>query len=107
MLSIKKPSKAKRALLPRKSDHTKQFDKDWEKLTHSGKQDMQRLKQAMMLVIANEGALPEEWLDHELQGEWADHRECHAKGDLLLIYRLESDSVIFVRAGTHSELFGR
>ena len=107
MLSIKKPSKAKRAPLPRKSDHTKQFDKDWEKLTHSGKQDMQRLKQAMMLVIANEGALPEEWLDHELQGEWADHRECHAKGDLLLIYRLESDSVIFVRAGTHSELFGR
>ena len=107
MLSIKKPSKAKRAPLPRKSDHTKQFDKDWEKLTHSGKQDMQRLKQAMMLVIANEGALPEEWLDHELQGEWADNRECHAKGDLLLIYRLEADSVIFVRAGTHSELFGR
>ena len=106
MLSTKKPSNAKRASLPRKSDRTKQFDKDWEKLTHSGKQDMQRLKQAMMLVIANEGALPEEWVDHELQGEWADHRECHAKGDLLLIYRLESDSVIFVRAGTHSELFG-
>ena len=107
MLSIKKPSKAKRAPLPRKSDRTKQFDKDWGKLTHSGKQDMQRLKQAMMLVISNEGALPEEWLDHELQGEWTDHRECHAKGDLLLIYRLEADSVIFVRAGTHSELFGR
>lgn len=68
---------------------------------------MRRLKEAMMLVIANEGELSEEWLDHELQGEWADHRECHAKGDLLLIYRLEGDSVIFVRAGTHSELFGR
>jgi mRNA interferase YafQ len=68
---------------------------------------MRRLKEAMMLVIANEGELPEEWLDHELQGEWADHRECHAKGDLLLIYRLGVDSVIFVRAGTHSELFGR
>ena len=68
---------------------------------------MQRLKNAMMLLIANEGALPEEWLDHELQGDWADHRECHAKGDLLLVYRLEADSVIFVRADTHSELFGR
>ncbi|MDP2819808.1 MAG: type II toxin-antitoxin system YafQ family toxin [Polaromonas sp.] len=107
MLSIKKPAKAKRAPLPRKSDYTKQFDKDWEKLSHSGKQDMQRLKEAMMLVIANEGPLPAEWLDHELEGEWADHRECHAKGDLLLIYRLAVDSVIFVRAGTHSELFGR
>lgn len=107
MLSIKKPAKAKRAPLPRKSDHTKQFDKDWEKLTHSGKQDMGRLKDAMMLLIANEGPLPAEWLDHELEGEWADHRECHAKGDLLLIYRLNADSVIFIRAGTHSELFGR
>lgn len=107
MISIKKPAKAKRAPLPKKSDYTRQFVKDWEKLTHSGKQDMQRLKEVMMLLIANEGPMPAEWLDHELDGEWADHRECHAKGDLLLIYRLEADSVIFVRAGTHSELFGR
>lgn len=106
MLSIKKPAKAKHAPLPRRSDHTKQFDKDWEKLTHSGKQDMRRLKDAMMLLIANEGPLPAEWLDHELEGEWADHRECHAKGDLLLIYKLNADNLIFVRAGTHSELFG-
>ncbi len=68
---------------------------------------MQRLKEAMLLLIANDGPLPAEWLDHELQGEWSDHRECHAKGDLLLIYRLDADGVIFVRAGTHSELFGR
>ena len=107
MLSIKKPAKSKRAPLPRKSDHTRQFGKDWEKLTHSGKQDMQRLKDVMLLLIANEGSLPAEWLDHELGGEWADHRECHAKGDLLLIYRIEADCVTFVRAGTHSELFGR
>ncbi len=107
MVSTNKPAKAKRAPLPRKADYTRQFGKDWEKLTHSGKQDMQRLKEAMLLLIANDGPLPPEWLDHELQGEWSDHRECHAKGDLLLIYKLEADSVIFVRAGTHSELFGR
>ena len=68
---------------------------------------MQRLKEGMMLLIANTGPLPAEWLDHELEAEWADHRECHAKGDLLLIYLLKADSVTFVRAGTHSELFGR
>ncbi len=68
---------------------------------------MQRLKDVMLLLIANEGSLPAEWLDHELGGEWADHRECHAKGNLLLIYRIEADCVTFVRAGTHSELFGR
>lgn len=107
MLSIKKQAKAKRAPLPRKSDHSRSFEKDWEKLNHSGKQDMQRLKAVMSLLISNEGPLPAEWLDHELEGEWADHRECHAKGDLLLIYKLQPDKVTFVRAGTHSELFRR
>jgi mRNA interferase YafQ len=102
-----KPAKPKRAPLPRRADYTRQFAKDWEKLTHSGKQDMQRLKEVVMLLIANDAPLPAEWLDHELTGEWSDHRECHAKGDLLLIYRLQTDSVIFVRAGTHSEFFGR
>lgn len=68
---------------------------------------MRRLKEVMLLLIANDAPLQPEWLDHELVGEWGDHRECHAKGDLLLIYRLGADSVIFVRAGTHSELFGR
>lgn len=99
----------KRALVPRKSDYTKQFRKDWERLTHSGKHDMNRLKEPMLLLIAKDGPLPAEWLDHDLDGEWADHRELHAKGDLLLIYKLEEDDelVIFVRAGTHSELFGR
>lgn len=107
MLSTKKPASAKRAPLPRKSDHSRQFEKDWEKLTHSGKQDMQRLKEVMTLLISNAGPLPAEWLDHELDGDWAGHRECHAKGDLLLIYRLQPGLVLFARAGTHAELFGR
>ena len=68
---------------------------------------MQRLKTVMALLISNEGPLPAEWLDHGLEGDWADHRECHAKGDLLLIYKLQADKVTFVRAGTHSELFRR
>ena len=58
---------------------------------------MKRLKAAMTLLIANDGPLAAEWLDHELGGDWEDHRECHAKGDLLLIYRLDADKVTFVR----------
>jgi len=38
-------------------------------------------------------------------GEWADFRECHIGGDFLLIYRLAGNTVVFTRAGTHSELF--
>ena len=74
-------------------------------MAHSGRHDMARPKEAMLLLLANDGPLPAEWLDHELQGEWADHRECHVKGDLLLIYLVERGHVTFVRLGTHAELF--
>ena len=74
---ISKTSSSKRATLPRRSDYTKQFLKDWERLTHSGRYKMQNLKDTMTLIVANEGDLPPEYMDHELAGDWAGHRECH------------------------------
>jgi len=60
----------------------------------------------MTLLVANEGPLPPEWKDHPLKGPWTGHRECHAGGDLLLIYKLRDDnSIVFVRTGTHADLF--
>ena len=50
---------------------------------------MNGLKQAMLLLVANNGPLPPEWLDHPLTGDWLGHRECHIGGDFLLIYRLD------------------
>ncbi len=45
--------------------------------------------------------------DHGLTGEWKDHRDCHLKPDLLLIYRKpDADTLQLVRMGSHSELFG-
>jgi mRNA interferase YafQ len=45
--------------------------------------------------------------DHGLSGEWIDHRECHLKPDLLLIYRKPDAEILqLVRLGSHSELFG-
>ena len=108
MTSKKAPS-GKRAVLPRASDRTKAFVKDWTRLLHSGRFDMKRLKEAMLLLVARDAALGPEWLDHPLVGEWADHRECHVGGDFLLIYRLsgtgDAEQVVFVRAGTHADLF--
>jgi len=59
----------------------------------------------MLLLISNDGALDKEWLDHALKGEWADYRECHVGGDFLLVYQADNNSVVFVRTGTHAELF--
>ena len=104
-MSLRKPASSKRAALPRVADYAKAFQKDWERLSHSGRYDMKRLKEAMLLLIANDGPLGPEWLDHPLKGDWADHRECHIGGDFLLIYQLEGNAINFVRAGTHAELF--
>ena len=97
---------SKRASLPRACDFTKGFQKDWQRLSHSGRYDMRRLKEVMLLLIANDAPLSAEWLDHALKGAWADHRECQISGDFLLIYQVQGTQVIFVRAATHSELFG-
>ncbi|MEQ1938453.1 type II toxin-antitoxin system YafQ family toxin [Mesorhizobium sp. CN5-321] len=106
---MKRPRESKRAAQPRRSDYTRQFLKDWERLSRAGRHDMNRLKQVMLLLIANDGPLGPEWSDHPLKGDWAGHRECHVGGDFLLAYKIDdegrSGQVIFVRAGTHAELF--
>lgn len=105
----KKPTGAKRAAPPRRVDYTKAFLKDWERLSHSGRYDLRRLKDAMLLLIAHDAPLGPEWLDHPLQGEWKGCRECHIGGDFLLIYRVADppadDLIVFVRTGTHADLF--
>ena len=58
---------------------------------------------------ANNEPLGPEWLDHPLTGEWDGHRGCHIGGDFLLAYKLDDSPkhglVIFVRAGSHADLF--
>lgn len=100
----------KRAALQRACDFTKAFAKDWQRLSKTGRFDLGRMKEAMLLLVANDRPLGPEWLDHPLKGEWAGHRECHAGGDFLLIYHVNDKAgpggtIVFVRAGTHADLF--
>ncbi|MCE1182830.1 MAG: type II toxin-antitoxin system YafQ family toxin [Rhodocyclales bacterium] len=44
-------------------------------------------------------------MDHPLKGDWATYRECHVGGDFLLIYQANEQQIVFVRTGTHSDLF--
>jgi mRNA interferase YafQ len=100
----------KRAPFPREVDYAKIFVKDWDRLSRSGRYDMNRLKSVMLRLIAADAPLGAEWKDHSLKGEWESFRECHIGGDFLLIYKIDdtigrAGGVVFVRAGTHSELF--
>ena len=104
-MSLAKNTNSKRTTVPLVFGYTDAFLKDWTSLSHLGRYNMNRLKEVMLLIIVNEFPLPPEWLDHSLKGNYADHRECHVVGDFLLIYRIENGQVMFVRTGTHSELF--
>lgn len=108
-MTSKRTPESKRAALPRRADYTRTFLKDWERLSRSGRFDMKRLKEAMLLLMANDAPLGPEWLDHPLKGDWNGHRECHIGGDFLLAYKVDDSDkaglVIFVRAGTHADLF--
>lgn len=106
-MTLKKTAASKRTNASLACDYARSFLKDWVRLSHAGRYDMVRLKEAMLLLIAHDAPLGAEWLDHALKGEWADHRECHIGGDFLLIYHLEGQWLNFVRAGTHADLFGR
>ncbi|NQW73444.1 MAG: type II toxin-antitoxin system YafQ family toxin [Actinobacteria bacterium] len=62
------------------------------------------LETVLLLLVADE-PLPERYVDHSLSGEWDDHRDCHVKPDLVLIYRKpDADTLQLVRLGSHSEL---
>ena len=55
--------------------------------------------------LAADQPLPQRHHDHALTGPWKDHRDCHVRPDLVLIYRKpDTDYLDLVRLGSHSEL---
>jgi len=68
--------------------------------------DLTKLEYVTNLLL-NRQPLNPVYKDHELQGEWADHRELHIQGDWLLIYQIIEKELILkeCRTGTHSDLF--
>ncbi|MFZ5533414.1 MAG: type II toxin-antitoxin system YafQ family toxin [Pseudomonadota bacterium] len=56
-------------------------------------------------TLACDEPLAGKYQDHALSGDWKDHRDCHVRPDLVLIYRKTDDAELqLVRLGSHSEL---
>ena len=56
-------------------------------------------------TLANDQLLEPRYHDHTLSGKWKDHRDCHIKPDLVLIYqKQDAETLRLVRIGSHSEL---
>ena len=60
---------------------------------------------AVLLALVSGLTLPPSNKDHALKGDYIGHRECHISPDWLLIYRIDEPYIVFVRTGTHSDLF--
>jgi mRNA interferase YafQ len=85
---------------------TKKFRRDLkrEKRGRFGKEIEHLLREALSL-LATDKLLPRRYYDHELSGDWSDHRDCHVAPDLILIYRKpDTETLELVRLGSHSEL---
>ncbi len=55
--------------------------------------------------LASDQPLEPRYREYALTGDWKDHRDCHIKPDLLLIYQKpDADTLQLVRLGSHSEL---
>jgi mRNA interferase YafQ len=90
----------------REIKYTTRFRRDYrrEKSGRYGKKVDALLMEVVSLLAADK-PLPRGNFDHPLSGELSDHRDCHLKPDLILLYRKpDDDSLELVRLGSHSEL---
>jgi len=86
--------------------YTSRFKRDYKRELSSrhGKQLDANLLAVVNLLVKDE-PLPARCYDHALINNWKDHRDCHIKPDLVLIYRKPDEEVLeLVRLGSHSEL---
>ena len=86
--------------------YTSQFKRDYKRQKKSGQhQELDKLLKSTTNLLAKDQHLPKRFFDHALSNNWQDHRDCHIKPDLVLIYRKPDPKTLeLVRLGSHSQL---
>ncbi len=87
---------------------TKDFEKSYRRIKHSGKLSQQgedNLREAIQ-ILAKGGKMASSFKDHHLLGELKEFRECHIKGNLLLVYQIKMEELllVLVEIGSHAFL---
>lgn len=90
----------------RRIERTSQFRRDYKrKLKGQHRSILKKDFTEILTALADDQPLAEKHRDHALSGDWKDHRDCHIKPNLVLIYRKpDADRLQLVRIGSHSEL---
>ena len=89
---------------------TRDFERSYERLKKSGKFKQQAKGTLIRAInlLATDMLLPAKFEDHALTGDFQGYRECHIRGDLLLVYQRDEKTRVIdlVDIGSHSQLFG-
>ncbi|EHK58019.1 type II toxin-antitoxin system YafQ family toxin [Allomesorhizobium alhagi] len=85
---------------------TTRFKRDYKREAKGRhRQQLDKDLLAIITLLATDVPLAEKYRDHALTGTWSDHRDCHIRPDLVLIYRVpDAETLELVRLGSHSEL---
>lgn len=85
---------------------TTQFKKDFKReLKGRHRKTLQEVFEKIVTKLAHDETPDRKYADHALSNNWDDHRDCHIKPDLVLIYRKpDKHRLQLVRLGSHSEL---
>lgn len=81
----------------------KSFKHDWKKFKTNDLIKL-RLDTAVNILLSGE-QLPSSFHMHKLTGNWRGFVECHIRPDLLLIFKIENDTLTLYQIGNHAELF--
>jgi mRNA interferase YafQ len=87
-------------------EYTKKFKRDYKRESKGTYKNTLAIDiQLLIRLLQKNVVLPTHYCDHALKGEWQDHRDCHIKPDLILIYRKPDENTLqLVRLGSHSQL---
>jgi len=89
---------------------SRDFKRSFKKLQRSGTFSEAASKDYKYIIdlLVTGQSLPLIYRDHALVGEYLGYRECHIKGDLLLVYQILDDQLVLllIDIGSHSYLFG-
>ena len=90
----------------RRIERTGQFKRDYKRVRRGrNRAALDTILVEVLESLVNDLPLEPRHRDHPLTGEWHDHRDCHIRPDLLLIYRKPNGDVLqLVRMGSHSKL---
>lgn len=89
---------------PREIVWTKQFQKDYRDAVGKDPRKENDFKE-VLYYLTHRILMPANKNDHLLKGNLKGCRDCHVRGDLVLLYCIEPDDVVkLLRIGSHSKL---